>query len=257
MKKITLVFAILLVFGAGQAMAAFDSDTLIISVYNNATDTYDAEVGIDTGFSIDLESGMDWSTPFSYTVETGLNLGQFGTETWADLEMGVYGYDETTRFYIGTTDSSYNSINGGQFQPFISATNNAKGEYYNAAEGADVAILANNTVGNTYDMVFNQEGAVPGQYNGFNENAAVGEANLGDLASGGSVTMYLYGYKNEGFFGETGLLTNTMDPNVPYLATLTLDSNGTVTIQNTPIPGALWLFGSALLGLVGLRRKNA
>lgn len=30
----------------------------------------------------------------------------------------------------------------------------------------------------------------------------------------------------------------------------------TIEMVNTPVPGALWLFGSGLVGLLGLRRKN-
>jgi hypothetical protein len=54
-------------------------------------------------------------------------------------------------------------------------------------------------------------------------------------------------------------MENTVNPDVEYMATITLDSAGNLTITNSPVPvpGALWLLGSGLLGLVGLRRKNA
>ncbi|MDD2761529.1 MAG: PEP-CTERM sorting domain-containing protein [Methylomonas sp.] len=32
-------------------------------------------------------------------------------------------------------------------------------------------------------------------------------------------------------------------------------SGNTITVSQVPVPGAIWLFGSALLGFIGLRRR--
>jgi hypothetical protein len=34
-----------------------------------------------------------------------------------------------------------------------------------------------------------------------------------------------------------------------------IDMSGDVTVNATPIPGAVWLFASGLVGLAGIRRK--
>jgi hypothetical protein len=39
-------------------------------------------------------------------------------------------------------------------------------------------------------------------------------------------------------------------------ATWTLDSEGVLTYSAVPLPPAVWLLGSALLGLVGVARRK-
>jgi hypothetical protein len=84
-------------------------------------------------------------------------------------------------------------------------------------------------------------------------NSAVGAASTGTLVSGGS-------YKDEP--GSTyPFFTFLMASGQQYvleLARSTTDlANSTTNINTVPLPGALWLFGSALLGFLGVssRRK--
>jgi hypothetical protein len=47
---------------------------------------------------------------------------------------------------------------------------------------------------------------------------------------------------------------------ITFLSDLTLESNGsysgTMGISTVPIPTAIWLFGSGLIGLIGIARQS-
>lgn len=286
MKKIALALALLLVFSVGQAFAAFDGETLILSVYNNTTDTGDTEFGFDTGFDM---STVDWTQEFTYTIETGLTLDYFadGT-TWSDLMAGLYAYDRTTTTssygyaYITTTNPD-TIVNGTQYSQMLSSYNTMKSSYSTIdTDGDGTALLGNNLANTTvidgvstdttsYDTRLNNTNATSGWYAGFNSaDYNNGEANLGVFGdedeSNDVITLYLMGYYRYGFSSssgyqmENGILTDDNGDALNYLAIITIDADGTLTISNvlpTPVPGALWLLGSGLLGLLGLRRKNA
>ena len=57
----------------------------------------------------------------------------------------------------------------------------------------------------------------------------------------------------------TGLYFDKFDPNTAYV-NIQHPSSGndrTMQINAVPVPGAVWMFGSALLGMIGLRRRKA
>jgi hypothetical protein len=65
--------------------------------------------------------------------------------------------------------------------------------------------------------------------------------------------MYLYHFN----VGKASAAANT-----PYYSILQINSNGSIVAETappaaTPIPASILLFGSGLLGLVGLKRKGA
>jgi hypothetical protein len=263
MKKIALVLACVLVFGAGQALASFDGENLYMSVYNVTTETGDVEFGFDTGLNL---NAFDWSQPFTYTVQTTLSEDMFAG-SWADLKVGFYSYDRLTATtgygysYAASTDIN-NAVNGTVYAAFRSNVEQVRNAYNEADLDNDgVALLASNLTGTTYDV--NMNGTLtPGQYAGFNPTPEDGEVNLGVFgdadSSNDTITMYLFGYFRNGVSPLTGVyLTNGItDDN--FLATITLSDDGILTIVNpVPVPGAIWLLGSGLLGLLGLRRKNA
>jgi hypothetical protein len=88
-----------------------------------------------------------------------------------------------------------------------------------------------------------------GTFRGF-LSANNGVANLADLNTVGYVEQYLY------YYGDP----NTVAPGVPLMK-LTTNADGTTTASAAsavvPIPAAVYLLGSGLLGLVGIRRRMA
>jgi hypothetical protein len=73
-----------------------------------------------------------------------------------------------------------------------------------------------------------------------------------DFSSLGSTAMQLFGFSGN---GTTGKLQSYI------LGTATLDTNGNLTIAGNaaspvPLPAAVWLFGSGLLGLFGVSRRR-
>jgi PEP-CTERM motif len=283
MKKIAMVLAMLLVFGAGQALADFGSTDLILSIYDNTTTEGNTEFGMDTGFNL---HEVDWTKAVDQHVATGLDLNWWKDGTsWSDLQVGIYAsspYEGLAygRYYAATTAVNNNTLNAAATQSFNGAVTPTIQFGYNPADGQDLvvsgrtitgeagkAFLANNLVDNGYDKNLNITNNIAGDYGVM--NATPGADMEGNLAGFGTadtsddtITMYLYGVYNDGFMAtQKGKLTNGLlaDANGPlqYMATITLSKNGDLHISNVPVPGALWLLGSGLMGLLGLRRKNA
>ena len=71
-----------------------------------------------------------------------------------------------------------------------------------------------------------------------------------DFSSLGSAAIQLFGFSGN---NTTGKLQSYI------LGTATLDANGNLTIKGsaTPLPAAVWLLGSGLLGLFGVSRRRA
>lgn len=232
-----------------------------------------------TGSSLFLEawdttSGVGMVQDLGQTFQTGLAMGQsgslsvnlnsaafaslLGTDTaGTNLNWHVYGTLETDQAYSGfgllTTVSK---LPGAAFGP----------------DNTGVATLLGTQTGvGTGHLV--------------DINAALGAATVGNIAS----TNVAYGANNGGNyygwflggdsakkgFGALDFYSFTNDPNTFALVTskltgaaggdgkFTLASNGTLTFNApqapaaVPVPAAAWLFGSGLLGLVGIGRRRA
>jgi hypothetical protein len=94
------------------------------------------------------------------------------------------------------------------------------------------------------DNSFTNKLTATGSYGGINGIPSDGELFL----TGNPLTAYLYQYK------FSGLVT---DGDNPYRMAIEVKTNGDIVVASqVPVPGALWLLGSALLGVVGLRKKT-
>ncbi len=175
------IMAVLLVLGlTAQSMAAFEVGTLTVSLYNSE----DADVGFDPGIDLaTLAAGT--------TVEAVVNRNGFsGSVGWPAISAGAYGYSgvEDDHVFFATTSPNEPAVVDGSWNAFKGADDGAK-QYYNS-KGTNPAVGLASDFGSYWVKM--DSGTTPGQYAGLNGDNLVGEANMAPLASGGTVTMYLY-----------------------------------------------------------------
>lgn len=257
MKKTIAIAAIagLTMLGAaGQASANFEKGNLIMVGYNETT----KEVGVDLGNFDNILAGLS-SSPT--TLATGLDFSAAADVDNKPVSVAFYQDNinmETFQFsmYYATTSAVATTFNNDmnnavQFDAAASAVSN----YYNSLPGTD-RVVASPSYPNSYDISMNMGSKAPGSYGGNNYVLSVGEGKL----TAAPLDMYLYHFIlswDTGFM-ELVPANATQDWSVK----LTLD-NGTLTAANAvggsevPVPATALLFGSSLLGLLGVRRKNS
>jgi hypothetical protein len=118
----------------------------------------------------------------------------------------------------------------------------------------------------SYYSQMNASGQTNGTY-GVVIETNFGEGKLAALDAGGYVDMYLYhfGTDLENYFATFDeYYLNVLQPNSDgsNYAVLRLSADGSTILNPTsssevPLPGTMLLFGSSLLGLFGIRRKEA
>ncbi len=87
----------------------------------------------------------------------------------------------------------------------------------------------------------------------------------GDTGNGGSTNLYNQNPAQDGIglgtattlFGLTGNGDKTSVQSYVLGSNLTLSSAGVLSVSSVPLPAAVWLFGSGLLGLIGVGRRKA
>ena len=252
MKRIfAILVATALVFcSVGSAMAAyFDSNNLMMVVYN----WDDKEVAIDLG---DF-STVDYSVGGQTLAAAGsVDLSSFGgaVSDWSDLNVGLftaYYGNSTFHFVLGATQDTALTINSAAKTTFFTAATKVHTTY--AASGTQVAT---GDASYTYSYSNYLDNLAYGQMAGYNPySASLAGPDLSALLTDGFIDLYLYEYDANG---------NLVAGNgVDYSGIIRLNADGSiVTVAGgnttpTPIPGALVLMASGLVGLVGIRRKNA
>ncbi|RJR22835.1 MAG: VPLPA-CTERM sorting domain-containing protein [Nitrospiraceae bacterium] len=244
MKKILmLIMALVLVIGvSGQAMAYFDGE-LIRAVYHE-------------GGTLEQITALgplsSHTTPFTDNVLYSANpfaLSTFVGAEFADLQVAYFifeGSGTTKAWTSGPLDGTQTSGNrqGGGFKTM--------GDYittllYNTGGDSDSVVLQSNP--QAYSFIANANGVTQGKFNSFIPGAN-GEANLAVLgaSSDSYVDQSLYYYSS-----------NNIVQNGVNIATIRTWANGTTELNpsSVPVPAAVYLLGSGLLGLVGIRRKMA
>lgn len=244
MKKIAgIIVGILMVFSfSGAALAAFDSGSLVLSMYST-----DDSNTTETGVSLLTVSEWDFTAEGYTTVAEGV-YGNY--EDLSTIMAGIWAFDEDTLIgYYATTVDTGAVISERGLSAFKSATDGVY-SYYNSL-GDDI-VTGDTSNNSSYTVKMNSKGTVSGYFASLNDDTSVGEASLADLADG-DVVLYLYAID---LSGRTAAL---FDDNTP-VASIVLTAEGDVLVSGAsavPVPGAVWLLGSSLLGVVGLRRKKA
>jgi len=72
------------------------------------------------------------------------------------------------------------------------------------------------------------------------------------LKATNNFAAYLFDFTTDGTgtFNTVGITDDSKQHDISHISIYTLD-----TISQVPVPAALWLFGSALMGLVGIRKR--
>ncbi len=249
MKKIMmlLMVAVLMMGFSSKAMAAFTNGDLIRVVYQ---DNGSVEVATDLG-------AFSQTSPITSNIVYSANpfsTSTFGTG-FADLYVGYYVYNgsSTTGWTSGLAGQTAAARGGSAFASNAASVNS----YYQAlAGGASGASQATGSESTTGSYVNNMDKGVNNGTNGLmgglfaaGNSANNADTSLAALGTVGYVDSVLNYYSS--LNGGTGL-------NIATIQTL---SNGTTqlisNVSSVPIPAAIYLLGSGLVGLVGMRRKMA
>lgn len=254
MKKLfslVVLATIMLVGLAGNALAFFETGNLIRAVYQ---DNGDIEVVSDLG------SWSSLGNASNAKVGSAFSLSQFSDATYSNLNVAYFVQTSRTN-KSAPAYLSGSKLVGGQSDvapvstprndatlmgvlTFISSNYSVYGTDSVAASKADLE---------SYWMKADNGGVggYIGRFKGFYSTSSFGEANLADLATVGYVDQNLYMFTNPSVVGA-GVAVAT----IRTLADGTTLINPAAT-NPVPVPASLLLFGSGLLGLFGIRRKNA
>lgn len=258
MKKLLVILAAcLLVFGvAGQANAYFyNSGTadLIRVVYQTTASGGTLEEATDLGSITSIENNPSSLNDAGYNLSTGDGTNKISTSA-SNLIVAYFASNGTTpstatEYWTSSinttaTNPGYNSFANGVW----TATHNVLTNYSSIASGAsNVWETFSSTGGTSYYFKMDKGGLAPGSFDQYTAN--VGET---ALVSGGSVSEYLFAW--------TSPKTN-MGNTLAELQLVTTFSNGTIStsvsqVAATPISTSVLLFGSGLLGLIGVVRRK-
>ncbi len=250
MKKIIMLLAVaVLMFGfSGQAMATTVYGDLIQVIYktNSSTTT---EYVTDLG---SLSSLTSLATPSGYTLGNS-NLFGLGTSL-SNYQVAYLVSSNASASTLSVSGDATGSQTGGNAQgAFSGAYNNfigaAHGTAWTTVSGFGTAQVLMSNANSYYNQMNYGDNLIAdgatGSFNGFLYNNN-GEATI----LGSAVTQYLYQYANP----------NNMGNGTQGLEIVT-NANGSTDLIGpaaaTPVPPAVLLFGSGLLGLVGIRRKQS
>lgn len=249
MKKIMmlLMVAVLMLGVSGQAMASFEQGHLIRVVYNNTA------AGLGNEYATDLGAYAPTSldgTNFHNTIDT-FSLSSVGASNWSQVNIAYFIVDYNAAAEgrggawasgpaAGNTANLYAYWGG-----FAGAATTTAGGYEQAAAGAK-SVTMSQTSALSYWNNMNNGGTMIGSMGQY-ITPQNGETSLGALATSNYVDQVLYYYGSDPDAGNAGV----------KVGTLRTFANGSTALNPVPIPAAVYLFGSGLLGLVGLRRKMA
>ncbi|MGD0169545.1 MAG: VPLPA-CTERM sorting domain-containing protein [Smithella sp.] len=240
-KKLFLIAAtFMLMFSfAGQAMAAFAQGDLIQVIYTVggpevATDlgSFSATSSGSVTDSGNLGNTVNFSTLFNGYSESQLNVAYF-----------IYG-GPTVGAWVTGADGGQTNV-GGQ-KSTLQSDFTAVLNYYKGINGTATQVAGTTTNGASYWYKLDSNGTHVGAFAGF-LTTPNGEA---QLSSSGYVDLFLYYYPT-GSMNVAGSGTEIAD-----IRTFADGSTEIIPLVSTPLPAAVWLLGSGLMCLVGIRRRG-
>jgi hypothetical protein len=246
--------AVMLVFAiSGQAMATLADGDLIRVVYKTN--------GTGVEVFTDLTQGNTWTSAAAVTGTTNYSannfaLSQFAGSGWGDLSVAYYVYNGAAggyNFWMSGNATTQSNAAGkaGTVKAGLAAMKTA---YNGVATGTlKQGSLAQASASSYWNKMNLNAVATAGSMAAMLDPGTAAKS-LADLATTGYVDQYLFYYPTA---------TSNSAGNGVAVATIRTYADGTTSVMAAPepsavpVPAALYLFGSGLLGLVGIRRKMA
>jgi hypothetical protein len=243
-RMLGILVALMLVLGfAGHGMATMADLEVVRVIYDQTTGLeYASDLGKIGVGNLALGgsgafSGNNVNLDHAFTPTSVLGA----TAATDTLKVAYMAVDQTNGYMwlSGTTaNRTYNTGNDSNY-----AAMTGMYAYYGAASSdASKSMTAD---ARSYWIGMNGTGSNVGSFDRF-FTSGTGEAafTYGTLAD-----LNLYYYANPYAPGLSGLNMGTLQVNA--------DGSTTLNPSAVPIPAAVWLLGSGLLGLIGVRRRNA
>jgi|GEM_PF-6887565 len=247
------VTGLLMLGTASQASASFEAGHFTMSIYNGTITEMGFDLGaLDVHTSVaNLLTGLDFSTFTSSTRAIGIY-----TEI-GDQPNNIYeGYFATTKATGALTVAATGTADLRPSPTIGAAFNNneqsVRGYYATLDTDHDGIVSLVPTAASSFKTKMNNT------YGGLVGNTSSSAKN----PLTGSVNMYLYHFDTANYAQKQATETgyNYIVDGTTYDGVFTLTSDGnlsyTTNLAPVPIPGAVWLLGSGLVGLAGIRRRK-
>lgn len=230
MKKRILIICMLILGLASAAQAytySFDFQSGDISLHVAENCSLLSIVTInDLIVDMDIDAAPE-DTLYSYTASLDMTLGLFGMFNYdldlSDLDLGTFqGFDLDSFFGDGTAVMAYTVTDtvSGQFGDY--SLTDATLEY-------DITVTPDDSVEDRYAITI--------------DTLSLYDGNTSELLSG------LINELNESDESPISL-------EVPFTVPITLSGTMDIQAEPVPVPAGIWLLGSGLLGLIGLKRNR-
>ncbi|HUN55826.1 MAG TPA: VPLPA-CTERM sorting domain-containing protein [Smithella sp.] len=245
-KKLFLIAAtFMLMFSfAGQAMASFAAGDLIQVVLTN--DGSGSEVVTDLGsFTSNTTSGSITDTTLSNTVDFTTN---FSGQSLSNLNVVYFVADGSNTGIWVTGNDGGQSNSSGKKSGTNSALTNLLNYYASLGSGSQVVGASSDT--NSYWSLMDKGGVGVGTFDGFIHLTADADSSLAALATTGYVDQYLY------YYAASTLNSAKSGVEIADIRTFADGHTEIIPLVSTPLPAAVWLLGSGLMCLVGIRRRE-